>query len=165
LVELIVVIVVLGVLAVIAAPRFISVSTDAQIAALKGMEAALKSGSRLVYSKSLIAGQTGETGTVTTFDIDIPVEYGYPSATLGAMGVAVNLDISFISSLSITCADEWCGLGNWTSLPSGVDVPSTARVLKLIPEGYSYRDQCGVYYINYRSDQLAPLVGTETDEC
>ena len=57
LIELIIVIVILGILAVTAAPRFIDFQSDAKAAALSGMEAAIKGGSQLVYAKSAIAGE------------------------------------------------------------------------------------------------------------
>ena len=43
LIELVVVIVVLGILAATAAPKFMDLQTDSRIAALKGIEGAMKS--------------------------------------------------------------------------------------------------------------------------
>jgi MSHA pilin protein MshA len=44
LIELVIVIVILGILAATAAPKFIDLSTDARIATLKGMQGAMSSG-------------------------------------------------------------------------------------------------------------------------
>jgi MSHA pilin protein MshA len=57
LIELIIVIVILGILAVTAAPKFIDIQGDAQSATLKGVKAALQGGVQLVYAKSAIGGQ------------------------------------------------------------------------------------------------------------
>lgn len=56
LIELVVVIIILGILAVTAAPKFINLQSDAKASTVKGLEAATKGADSLVYSKSLIAG-------------------------------------------------------------------------------------------------------------
>ncbi|CAI3805206.1 prepilin-type N-terminal cleavage/methylation domain-containing protein [Rheinheimera sp. MM224] len=58
LVELIIVIVILGILAVTAAPRFLNFTGDAREAVLQSVEGAIKTGNSLVFGKSAIAGQT-----------------------------------------------------------------------------------------------------------
>ncbi|UAL45248.1 prepilin-type N-terminal cleavage/methylation domain-containing protein [Shewanella inventionis] len=57
LIELVVVIIILGILAVVAAPKFINLKSDAVIANLNGLQGALKSANTLVYSKAVLAGQ------------------------------------------------------------------------------------------------------------
>ena len=57
LIELIIVIVILGILAVTAAPRFIDLQGDARASTLQGVKAALQGGAQLVYAKSAIAGE------------------------------------------------------------------------------------------------------------
>jgi MSHA pilin protein MshA len=75
LIELVVVIVILGILAVTALPKFIDLSGDARTAATQGVAGALGSGSSINYANSLAKGQvvgkatasaTGTTGTVDT---------------------------------------------------------------------------------------------------
>lgn len=56
LVELIVVIVILGILAVTASPKLMSLSGDAKIATLRGISGALESSLKLAYSKAVIHG-------------------------------------------------------------------------------------------------------------
>ncbi len=87
LIELVVVIVILGVLAVTAAPKFINLQSDANTATLQGIKATLQSASALVYGKSLIAGNEkiagdGTTGVVKVVvnGVDISINYGYPLA-------------------------------------------------------------------------------------
>jgi MSHA pilin protein MshA len=69
LIELIVVIIILGILAAVALPRFIDLSESAEEAAVKGVAGALGSGSVLNHSNNLLkdAGLAGATPiTVTT---------------------------------------------------------------------------------------------------
>ena len=79
LIELIIVIVVLGILAVTAAPKFLNVQKDAQAGALEGLNAALLGASEIVYAKALIEGTQGSADTTLTSGIR--VRYGYPYAT------------------------------------------------------------------------------------
>jgi MSHA pilin protein MshA len=58
LIELIVVIVILGVLAVTASPKFADLTGDAKAATLGGVETALKGALEIQYSKSLINDST-----------------------------------------------------------------------------------------------------------
>lgn len=82
LVELIIVIVILGILAVTAAPRFINIQSDARASALQGVKAALDSASQLVYAKSAISGvQANATGSVTISGESVAVVFGYPDAS------------------------------------------------------------------------------------
>lgn len=56
LIELVVVIVILGILAVVAAPKFMNLQVDARNAALKGLKGAMASGLGIGYAKMTIAG-------------------------------------------------------------------------------------------------------------
>ncbi|PLC56805.1 type II secretion system protein [Photobacterium carnosum] len=56
LIELVVVIVILGILAVVAAPKFMNLQVDARNAALKGLKGAIASGLGIGYAKMTIAG-------------------------------------------------------------------------------------------------------------
>ena len=84
LIELIIVIVILGILAVTAAPRFIDIQSDARKETVQGVKAAVQGASQLVYAKSAISGvqnQASNTSDVTIAGQTISVVYGYPDAT------------------------------------------------------------------------------------
>ncbi|WP_084761659.1 type II secretion system protein [Succinimonas amylolytica] len=57
LIELVVVIVILGILAATAAPKFMNLRGDARAAAIHGLEGVLKSADSVVYSKAVILGK------------------------------------------------------------------------------------------------------------
>lgn len=84
LIELIIVIVVLGLLAVTAAPSFLNFRTDANRALLEGFVGSSKSAVNLVYSKAVIQGEAEKVlGNVDLDDdgvSDIQTVYGYPTA-------------------------------------------------------------------------------------
>ncbi|MCL1058962.1 type II secretion system GspH family protein [Shewanella gelidimarina] len=79
LIEMVVVIIILGILAVIAAPKFLNFRTDAKIAALEGVAGAMSSGLALVHSKAAIEGQDSETGSIVHTGVSIPLYNGYPA--------------------------------------------------------------------------------------
>jgi len=84
LIELVVVIVILGILAATAAPKFIDLQDDARTATLEAVKASMQSASTLVYSKSLIEGIQNDaaaaTVEVTVNGTTLDVAYGYPLA-------------------------------------------------------------------------------------
>lgn len=88
LIELIIVIVILGILAVTAAPKFIDIQGDATASTLQGVKAALQGGSQLVYAKSAIAGEqkTATAGTAASQVLvngnTVETDFGYPDAEL-----------------------------------------------------------------------------------
>lgn len=75
LVELIVVVVILGILAVTVAPRVLGIPSDARISVLEGAKGGLESATAIIYGKSAVAGiegiehhalQLGVSSSVTT---------------------------------------------------------------------------------------------------
>lgn len=62
LIELIAVMVILGILAATAVPKFIDLKSDARVAAIKGLRAALNDGMKLANAKATLAGISGVSG-------------------------------------------------------------------------------------------------------
>ncbi|MGY3870520.1 prepilin-type N-terminal cleavage/methylation domain-containing protein [Aeromonas crassostreae] len=83
LIELVIVIIILGILAVTAAPKFLNLQDDARTATLKGVEGSLNSAGAMVYSKAVIAGKdTAETESLDIGNgVSVAIAYGYPQAT------------------------------------------------------------------------------------
>lgn len=148
LIELVIVIVILGILALTAVPRFVDFQSDATAATLEAVEASLKSATTLVYSKALIAGQTTGQGSVTIFDDTIGLVNGYPNAGSATSNVISLLDIDDATNGGNPCtASSWCYIGNQTVSRYGITVDS-GRYMFIWPEGYERDDNCLVYYWN-----------------
>jgi MSHA pilin protein MshA len=90
LIELVVVIVILGILAAFAIPRFVNISTQARAAAVQGVAGSLRSGAALAHGLALASGQTGATGSITMEGTTIALVYGYPKAD--ATGITLTLN-------------------------------------------------------------------------
>lgn len=97
LIELVIVIVILGILAAIAVPKFISLQREARIAVVDSYYAAIKSGSNVVFAKmaaaglhtsnagcvNLASGAANATSNHTDCDVGgagVNTVYGYPAA-------------------------------------------------------------------------------------
>jgi MSHA pilin protein MshA len=87
LIELVAVIVLLGILAVTALPRFVNLQVDARIAVLEGVIGAMNGAGTQVYAKSLIEGsENASPGSLTINGAAVATTYGYPSeASIEAM--------------------------------------------------------------------------------
>lgn len=115
LIELIVVIVILGILAAIALPKFVSLENDAARASAQGFAAAISSGSSMNYSKRLVSPSTTLTpnalgtggpnavcvDTVLNQLLTTPLPAGYtvaattPGTTDCTSGQTVSCNVSF----------------------------------------------------------------------
>lgn len=93
LIELVIVIIILGILAATAVPKFINLQDDAKTSAIRGAEAALHSAANIVYSKAAIEGvETSLTGDyVEVSGKQVPVVLGFPVASTNGIGEAVEL--------------------------------------------------------------------------
>ncbi|MDX2321690.1 MAG: prepilin-type N-terminal cleavage/methylation domain-containing protein [Moritella sp.] len=66
LIELVIVIIILGILAATAVPKFINLQSDARISTLKGVEGAILSANNIIYSKAAIQGIEKSSGAIAT---------------------------------------------------------------------------------------------------
>jgi MSHA pilin protein MshA len=87
LIELIAVIVILGILAATAIPKFVSLTTDARVAKLNAAAGSPKSASAMAHGKFLISNAATETfeGVVVTY------ANGYPNAASIAAASGIGL--------------------------------------------------------------------------
>ncbi len=98
-IEAVVVIVLLCLFAVIAAPRFLSIQEDEKIAALQGVAGAIYGASGVVYSESISQSLAQKkSASIRRSGQQIELRYGYPRATkasLSSLLQDMGLDDSF----------------------------------------------------------------------
>jgi MSHA pilin protein MshA len=114
LIELIIVIVILGILAAIALPKFVGMQRDARISQLHAMEGSMKAAAALVRGKAEFNGvdltKTGQTVNVNSDGITtVTADYGYPAA--GTTGIQAVVDYAPFDSTT--------GAGDWTVTTTG----------------------------------------------
>lgn len=145
LIELVVVIIILGILAVTAAPKFINLSSDAQASTLKGMAGAMKSYVNMSVSEGYIKGRDMTVGAnANTYQIDdVGLVTGVPRGdddTLTGEGTDGNLlpEIYEAIELDVTSADMvharrvingWWGPVLTYKSKVSVSVPTAAQII------------------------------------
>ena len=121
LIELVIVIIILGILAVTAAPKFLNLQDDAKKAAADGVFSGVSSAMQLVYSKSAIEGEEKAAKTdnpvpsVGSAGGVVATHLGYPTAAWAGIGKAISLD------------GAWKGAANGKATPPTYQFYSTDK--------------------------------------
>ncbi len=97
LIELVVVIVILGILAVTAAPKFIDLTGDARASVIEATEGSINSAADLAHAKALVSGQDGSTGAISVGTSTINLKYGWPQNASMADLLDLDGDITEVS--------------------------------------------------------------------
>lgn len=83
LIELVAVIVLLGILAVTALPRFVNLQGDARASVVRGIAGSVQAAAAQVYAKAMVQGiERSDATSIDDYDgngTDLPVVYGYPT--------------------------------------------------------------------------------------
>ncbi|WP_318512194.1 type II secretion system protein [Photobacterium leiognathi] len=101
LIELVVVIVILGILAVTAAPKFMNLQNDARKASLEGLKGSIQGAAGIVYGKAAIKGIESTAADTDVKVGDITTNYGYPTANTAGI-------VNAVSGLE-TDSQDWVG--------------------------------------------------------
>ena len=154
LIELVIVIVILGILSVTAAPRFLNLQQDAKAAVMKGVRASLQLVVDGVYFKSVIQGTDGQREVQTDVNgIQIETYYGYPQE-IWDNKLEHLMDHSFTylgnayknnSLFNETCTDAVCVVDQ-IKLNRFLPVNTEAYALAFFPKGHSAGTNCVVAY-------------------
>jgi MSHA pilin protein MshA len=138
LIELVIVIVVLGILAAFAVPRFISLQTPARVAAVNGLAGAIRSASSLIHGLALANQIT--SGSVSAEGAAITVNYAYPTGDVAGI----------VTSLQDT---------------SGFTVSVSAGAVTFTSNGAPTPANCNVTYTAPTVSGTAPIITTTTSGC
>lgn len=91
LIELIAVIVLLGILAAVAVPRFIDLKKASIEATMDAMEGAMRSAANLVNAKAITQGVHREANAqVTLQGVNVATVYGFPAGTAAGIDAAMD---------------------------------------------------------------------------
>jgi len=133
LIELIIVIVILGILAVTAAPKFLDLQGDATESTLSGVKGAIASSMNIVYGKAIINGENNKvSGSITPpGGTAIATVWGHPAATRAAIIAAT--DISLVATTSDTTGGDF-------------DFTEATGTIHIYPIGGSSTGTCHILY-------------------
>jgi MSHA pilin protein MshA len=169
LIELVVVIVLLGVLAAFALPRFANLQSSANIAALEGVGGAILSAANIVNTKARVLGLQSEPSATIDLDgdgiDDIEIQYGYPSASRAPSGFTDPNNL--LNSLQGGITDDLA----WgtDAPPASYVVIATAKV-QGSPGGKVNRNaientNCYLRYDTASSAGASPTISYVTSDC
>ncbi len=168
LIELVIVIVILGILAVTAAPKFIDLTSDAKAANLEAIGGAMRSGLQLINSQAVIDGQNNDSGVIQINGTDIPLYNGYPSVRGSDSFVEINAQVK--AWLDIDVVDRNTANNNRNAATFFSDKSSANHQIYIFfTEDYDQKSvnfKCHVLYENPESDEPnKPIINIETSDC
>lgn len=141
LIELVMVIVILGVLAAFALPRFADFGADARRATIQGVEGAMKSASAITRSAFLAAGTN--PATVSLEGASVAISNGYASAA----GIVVAANITGNTATDSTNTGDFV-------------VTTTATTTTVQAKGATTAANCQVVYTAATASSATPPVIT-----
>lgn len=134
LIELIMVIVILGILAATALPKFVNLGSDARGAAMKSVEGSMRSTNAIIYAKAAVNNQlNGTTATpvnVTINGVAVPTAYGF-ATTVASLVSVMDLGSDFDSTTVTTEIEHRGGL-----TPASCKTAYTAATSATVPPTY-----------------------------
>jgi MSHA pilin protein MshA len=106
LIELVVVIVLLGILAASALPKFIDITADARVSSLQGLSGSVRSAAAMAHAKAIVSKQNGASGTITVEGESIDLVNGYPSKSAVALLLQDTSGYNFVEGTDTVTIDN-----------------------------------------------------------
>lgn len=170
LIELIIVIVILGILAVTAAPKFIDIQGDATASTLQGVKAALQGGSQLVYAKAAIGGvqkaPAAGTSLVVISGVNVLTDFGYPDAESNSTNAILSTWVD-ISANDFTLVPGTVGTATATVPATGTFalIPATGSPTVDYTETVTTGTSCHVLFTEATGTNTSAVVTAVTGSC
>lgn len=152
LIELVAVIVLLGILAATAVPRFVNLQEDARIATLNGVRGAVLGADTQVFSRALLSNQTGVTGSISIDGTSYAVRNGHIAS-------------SELDKLVQVQGDGFGAGGKWVNAAASLDSASGTTPTASGNAFFGYNQNCHIQYLIATSSSAIPSVTLATSAC
>ena len=154
LIELVVVIVILGILAATAAPKFIDLTSDAKVSVMKGVEGSIESAISMVHAKAIIDGKTTSTDGKNTIEIDgkhYALVYGYPAAKSLGNGASAASALGILGLVDLDEAD--------------FTITTNTATTQVIQHKGATGTDCQLSYADSGGANTRPIITATLDNC
>lgn len=134
LIELVMVIVILGILAATALPKFVDMGSDARTAVMKGVEGAMRGANTGIYAKAAANSQLAAVGTLTAAQIvggPVTLAFGYAADAVELKKV---MDLSPTADFPAVAADI---RHNNATTPANCRIAYAPATSAVAPPGYT----------------------------
>lgn len=172
LIELVIVIVILGILGAVAAPKFLNLQGDAYEANVKGLKSSIQSAATLANAKAILNGydtaSTAKANSATDFKQDsaavtpnlVNFVWGFPAASVDVDGIIAMLQDSTTFSTTDATGVNYLLKAEGTN---GLRIYPKQR--KDAGEAVLAVNQCTVIYTQPTAKGVAPTIVANTDGC
>lgn len=164
LIELIIVIVVLGILAVTAAPQFIDFSSDARTSSVKGLKGALQGAVQTTKGRASIDGFNAASGE--SLASGVTLVYGYPAPTVDGIINAAGLS-AYDGTAANFAGQDWI----YTTGVTDIDNDGNDEDAIFIAPANNFNtdnditlsqgDSCQVEYTSAQGESTPPIITVE----
>lgn len=108
LIELVIVIVILGILAAVAIPKYVTVQKEARIAVVNGMAGGLRSARLVAKAKYMVAGDSASTSVdMDGTAVEVTAGTGVPTATQAGIVSALTDTSGFTVTIAGSAVSFW----------------------------------------------------------
>jgi MSHA pilin protein MshA len=153
LIELVVVIVILGILAATAAPKFIDLTSDAKASVLEGARGSVESAVSMIHAKALVQGKASGDDDVEVNGVFYAVTNGYPRALSEGDGGTAATSIGILGAIDID--DSANGDFDTTDAATTLIQHSSATTAAT----------CQITYVSSTGAGIRPAITIDTDGC
>ncbi|MFT6194287.1 MAG: MSHA pilin protein MshA [Cognaticolwellia sp.] len=165
LIELVVVIVILGILAATAVPKFIDLTTDARESVMKGVQGSINSAVNLAHAKALVEGSLTEIKIGSKY---YALVNGFPAAGALGDGAAEGDGLGIDSLIELESGtrinfDE-------TVVPASTDPITNVVTPASSTWAFTHLDaevseECSLSYANAADQETPPVITHNFDKC